>query len=165
MDALELLKRDHDKVNSLFQQFVQGGDSPRFQQLFEQLYRELTVHTAIEETVFYPAIADFRETAGLVKEAYQEHAEAKNLLVQLSGLDNTSSEWTQKINKLMQDIQYHVAEEEGELFPRLRLLLTEQQRQQLGQQLEQAKASNNNMTLGSQPIMSDYDTSFSHFRE
>ncbi len=141
MDALELLRSDHDKVNALFQQFERGGNSQDFKQLFTDLDRELTIHTQIEEKIFYPAVKNHPETQDLVQEAYHEHGEAKLLLTDIAALDNTSAEWGQKMTQLMRAIQQHVSEEEGELFPRVRQLMSEQQLEQLGQQLMQAKQS------------------------
>lgn len=151
MDALELLKQDHDRVDGIFKQFMQGGDSRQFQQLFEQLRNELTTHTRIEETVFYPALQKYPEFADMLKEAYQEHAGAKQELAQLAPMDNTTNEWSQLITKLMQDVKHHVAEEESELFPKVRQKLDEQQLQELGRQLQQAKQS-----LGGQMLSQDY---------
>ena len=72
MDAITLLKSDHRKVDEIFQQFKHGGTPAQFQRLFDQLRQELTVHTQIEEQVFYPAVAQYPELAGLTKEAFQE---------------------------------------------------------------------------------------------
>ncbi len=141
MDALELLRSDHDKVNQIFKTFEQGGNSQEFQRLFNQLYQELTVHTTIEEQVFYPAVRQSQETNGLVQEAYEEHADAKHLLTEIASLDNTSEEWGRKMTQLMRAIQHHVEEEEGQLFPKVRQLFSPEQLQQLGQQLEQAKTT------------------------
>ena len=139
MDALQLLMSDHDKVNQLFQQFEAGGNAQEFAQLFTQLDRELTIHTEIEEKIFYPAARQFSDTGALVEEAYKEHGEAKQLLTEIAGLDNTSAEWGQKMTQLMRAIQEHVREEEGDLFPRLRQEMSQEQLEQIGQQLEQAK--------------------------
>ncbi len=139
MDALQILMNDHDQVNQLFQKFESGGNSQDFQQLFTQLDRELTIHTEIEEKIFYPAVRNFPDTSALIEEAYQEHGQAKQLLTELAGLDNTTAEWGQKMTQLMRAIQEHVSEEEGDLFPRLRQEMSAQQLEQLGQQLTEAK--------------------------
>ena len=139
MDGLELLKKDHDTVNGLFRQFEQGGNAQEFQMLFMQLYDALVLHTIIEEQVFYPMLKNFPETAGLIHEAYNEHAEAKQTLTKIGGADNTSTEWGQMMTKLMREITQHVQEEEGTLFPKVRQLMSEAQLRQLGDQLQQAK--------------------------
>ena len=140
MDAIELLLADHRTVDGLFQQFERGGNTQEFAALFTQLKDELTVHTQIEEEIFYPAARNNPDTADLVAEAYEEQAEAKQALDQISGMDNTSTEWGEKMTQLMRDIQAHVQMEETELFPRVRTHFSADQLQQLGQKLQQRKS-------------------------
>ncbi len=157
MDAIELLKSDHDKVNMLFKRFEQGGSTQEFDQLYSELDQELSLHANIEEQIFYPAVRQYPELADLVKEAYQEHAEAKQKLSQIKTLDNTSAEWGQQMTALMQAIQHHVQEEESEMFPKVREVMDQDQLQQLGQQLQQAKSGS---MMDQQPMM---DTSQSQY--
>ncbi len=56
MDALELLKKDHDKVSELFKKVKATESEAAHHQLFEKIKEELENHTHIEETIFYPAI-------------------------------------------------------------------------------------------------------------
>ncbi len=143
MDAINLLMQDHQKVDGLFQQFTQGGTHYQFEQLFEQLRADLTLHTQIEENIFYPAVAKYPELADMVKEAYQEHAGVKKELEQIAGLDNTTTTWSDAMQKLMTDVKHHVAEEENEMFPKLREVMTQQHLEDLGQQLQDAKSKGN----------------------
>lgn len=140
MDAIELLLADHREVDSLFQQFEKGGNSEEFTRLFAQLKDDLTVHTQIEEEIFYPAARENADTADLVSEAYQEQAEVKQLLGQVEPLDNTSTEWGQKMTEIMRDVQAHVQMEETEMFPRVRESFSADQLNELGQRLAQRKA-------------------------
>jgi hemerythrin superfamily protein len=140
MDAIELLISDHRKVDGIFQQFEKGGNTQEFEQLFQQLKEELTAHSKIEEQIFYPAVRNNQDTAGLVEESYREHAQIEQLLQQIPGMDNTSTEWGQKMTELMRDVQHHVQEEETQLFPKVREHFNEDQLQQLGQQLQQLKS-------------------------
>lgn len=139
MDAIEMLKADHDRVNAIFQQFQQGGGTQEFQQLFNQLYQELSVHSMLEETEVYPMLAKFSDTNDKVKDVYEDHAGVKAALAELAALDNTSTDWSNKMTKLMHDVQNHVREEEGQIFPHMRQHLGEQEIQMLGQQLQMAK--------------------------
>ncbi|MBN9388075.1 MAG: hemerythrin domain-containing protein [Chloroflexi bacterium] len=140
MDAIELLLSDHRKVDSIFQQFEKGGNSDEFARLFAQLKEELTVHTQIEEEIFYPAARNNPDTANLVAEAYQEQAEVKNLLGQVESMDNTSTEWGQRMTEIMRDVQAHVQMEETEMFPKVRQAFDTTTLEQLGQQLQQRKS-------------------------
>jgi hemerythrin superfamily protein len=139
MDGLALLKNDHDAVKDLFQRFEQGGTSNVFQVMFTQLYDALTLHTLIEEQVFYPLLRTLPETSSLIQHSYDEHAGAKETLTKVAALDNTSMEWGQLMTKLMHEITQHVEEEENSLFPKVRQVLNSDQLQQLGADLQRAK--------------------------
>lgn len=153
MDAIQLLLNDHQKVEGIFQQFEQGGNAEQFTQLFTQLYQELTLHSLVEEAVFYPALAAFPELSSLLKEAYKEQAEVKATFGELAALDNTTTQWSDRMNKLMRDTLNHVQLEQDQIFPRARQLLGEQKLQTLGQQLEKAKQINLPGVQSSLPMM------------
>lgn len=152
MDALELLKKDHDKVENLFSQIEAGATPAKAKTLFTNIYHELTIHAIIEEQVFYPALARFKQFEPLLKDAYQEHAEAKLAMGAISNLDSTSEEWNKKVQKLWKDIQHHVKDEEEKLFPQVQQALTAQELKVLGDELKRAKSSNLDSELLSQPI-------------
>jgi hemerythrin superfamily protein len=73
MDAIALLKEDHRKVEDLFEQFEKARDKDRKEKLVKQICMELSIHTMIEEEIFYPACTGQVEDADLVDEAYVEH--------------------------------------------------------------------------------------------
>ena len=83
MDALELLKQDHDKVRELFRQVEEAEDPKKRKQLFDEIDTELEIHTHIEETVFYPAMEQHDELKDMVAEAREEHEEVKTLLEEI----------------------------------------------------------------------------------
>ena len=59
----------------------------------------------------------------MVDEAKKEHQEAKSLISQLKKSskqdDGEGSDFEAKFSELMQAIQHHVEEEEGEMFPQV----------------------------------------------
>ena len=121
-NATQMLRQDHQKVNALFDKFEQGkaGDAKR--RLAKQAMNELKVHAQVEEEIFYPAVKKAIEASELVDEAEKEHQEAKSLISQLekAGVqDNGEADFDAKFTELMQAIQHHVEEEEGEMFPQV----------------------------------------------
>ena len=56
MDAITLLRDDHRKVEDLFEQFEKATGDGRKQKLALEICKELTIHTIIEEEIFYPSI-------------------------------------------------------------------------------------------------------------
>ena len=151
MDGLELLIQDHDKVEMLFVKIETGGKNEKSEALFKQIYQELTIHAVIEEQVFYPALAKFKEMESVLKDSYTEHANAKREMGKIANLDYTSDEWMKLVEKLHKDIKHHVNDEEQKMFPKVRNLMNEQELQELGQELLKAKTSQLNSPILSQP--------------
>ena len=153
MDALELLKKDHDKVKALFEQVEQGVAAAKGLTLFNQIYHELSIHAIIEEQVFYPSLAKYnKEFSSLLKDAYKEHAEVKRELGEIANLDSGSEEWKSKMHTLWGDIQHHVKDEEEKMFPKARETVDAKLLKELGAELKQAKSSNLDGALLSQPL-------------
>jgi hemerythrin superfamily protein len=139
MNALEILKQDHQKVKGLFQEVAHVSDTSKRKDLFNKIDTELEMHAHIEETVFYPAIEDHEELKDMVAEALEEHEEAKTLLGELEELGADSHEFGSKLQRLIEAVEHHVEEEEGEMFPKVREVFEEDELEQLGQDLESAK--------------------------
>jgi iron-sulfur cluster repair protein YtfE (RIC family) len=144
MDAIELLKEDHEKVSDLFDEVEEteesennGGQKIR---LFEQIKNELETHTHIEETIFYPACKQYPKLESMVAEALEEHKQVKTLLSELSSMNDGSEVFDAKLQVLQDNVEHHVEEEEDELFPKVRDEMTQDQIDELGAKMEAAKA-------------------------
>ena len=140
MNAIELLKADHKKVDLLFQK-VEATEESEHKALFEQIREELEIHTHIEETIFYPKIKEEPELEDLVLEGIEEHHQAKIFLRELSGLAEDSEKFEPKLKVLMEDIKHHVQEEEGEMFPKIEEIFDETVLAELGAEMEKEKQS------------------------
>jgi iron-sulfur cluster repair protein YtfE (RIC family) len=142
MNALELLKEDHRKVEHLFGK-VKATEEDEHKELFEKIKAELDVHTHIEETIFYPKIKDSEneELEDLVAEGFQEHYAAKELLREISSLVDDSEAFEPKLKVLMESVTHHVQEEEGEMFPKIEEIFDETTLEELGAEMEEEKQS------------------------
>lgn len=141
MNAFQLLKEDHKKVAGIFEKLeptTERGVKTR-EELFTQLKNELDVHARIEETIFYPALRDADETHDIILEGYEEHKVVKTLLAELDKLPKDDEKWGAKLKVLQENVEHHVEEEEGEMFKEARQVLSEEQAEQLGLRLEEAK--------------------------
>jgi hemerythrin superfamily protein len=119
-DAIALLKQDHDDVQKLFKEFESAKGDGRKEKLARQICLELTVHTKIEEEIFYPA-CDGKIEEDLLKEAYVEHDAAKVLIAEIEAGDGKSDDYFDaKVQVLSEEVDHHIKEEEGELFPQVR---------------------------------------------
>jgi hemerythrin superfamily protein len=141
MNALEVLKGDHQKVKGLFQEVRQATDQPKRKELFNKIDTELEIHAHIEETVFYPVIEEHEEFKDMVAEALEEHQEAKALLGELEELGADNHDFGSKLAELMEAVEHHVEEEEGEMFPKILEVFDQDELEQLGQELESAKGT------------------------
>jgi hypothetical protein len=110
-DAIALLKADHRKVEDLFAKFEAAKDHDKKQDIARQICLELTVHTRIEEDVFYPA-CEGKVEEDLLKEAYVEHDGAKVLIAEIAASGPGDDFYDAKVKVLSEEIAHHVEEEE-----------------------------------------------------
>lgn len=111
-DAIALLKQDHRTVEELFEKAANARTPDRKQALVRQICTELTIHTTVEEEIFYPACQDRIQDEDILGESYVEHDGAKVLMAELMDGDPDSPFYDAKITVLSEMIQHHVREEE-----------------------------------------------------
>jgi hypothetical protein len=133
MDPIELLTRQHEEAELLFQQVSVAKGEERAQ-LFHRLAWLLTLHTQLEERYFYPEVK-LAETDELVHHAYDDHGEAKALISQLIHLDVSDMQFEPALVQLRASVEAHVAEERSMLFPLVRRLLSAGHIDRLGEDL------------------------------
>ena len=142
-NATALLKTDHATVKKMFEKEgkLTKKDSDKKASLFNQIKAALEVHAAIEEEIFYPAVKKARSehVKDEVREAYEEHKQIKSLLAQLLSITPADETYDMKIKVLKEDVEHHVKEEEGEMFPDAKRFLGESRLVELGAQLEARK--------------------------
>ena len=144
MDALKLLKEDHKKVKALFEEVEGLGDraSTQRKNLFQKIDEELTLHSKIEETLFYPEFkkrADNSEERDEVLEAYEEHGVVKVMIGELEDLDPKDETYKPKLTVLKELVMHHVKEEEGELFKMAREMFEPEELNKIGDRIVAAK--------------------------
>ncbi len=139
MNAIELLKDDHDKVDRLFQKVKATEEGEEHKELFKKIKSELDAHTHIEEKIFYPRLKEEEELEDIVLEGIEEHHQAKMFLRELASLSEDSEKFEPKLKVLMEDITHHVQEEEGEMFPDVEKILGAAELEKLGAQMEEEK--------------------------
>ena len=140
MDAVTLLKTDHETVRGLLGQF-ENATGARREKLRGQIEQELKVHTTIEEEIFYPAFREAsrkKDDKKLFFEAVEEHHVVDMVIPELNeGQDN--EELKAKAKVLKDIVEHHAEEEETEMFPRARKLLSRDELRSLGEQMQQRK--------------------------
>jgi hemerythrin superfamily protein len=143
MDAIQVIRGDHQTVEALFRRWEGMGPSDGDRgELVRTVVRELSVHAAVEEQILYPAMREaLPDGDSLVQEALEEHQEAKEVLSELDGMDPGDPGFPTKVDSLIADVRHHVEEEENELLPKLESALTQARLDEMGRQLESAKES------------------------
>lgn len=109
-DAIALLKGDHRKVAGLFKKFEKAR-KPEKLALAREICLELSVHTMIEETIFYPAVSS-RVEDDLMDESHVEHDSAKMLIASILESKSSDKFFDAKVKVLSEVIKHHVKEEE-----------------------------------------------------
>jgi len=121
-DAISILTDDHKKVKKMFTDFnklMKSEDNEDEKSaLVEKICEELTIHTQIEEEIFYPAVRAAIDDNALMDEADVEHSGAKDLIAQLQGMEPGDNHYDAKVVVLGENIDHHVKEEQDEMFPK-----------------------------------------------
>jgi iron-sulfur cluster repair protein YtfE (RIC family) len=117
-DAIAMLTADHRQVRALFQQYADTPDLYLRQIIAEHVFAELTLHMLLEETVFYPAVAEQADEEGkrLVHEARQDHQQLRDLMETLEATDDDAAFET-RFHTLRDHVERHFEEEETMMFP------------------------------------------------
>ena len=141
MDAITMLKADHDKVKSLLSDLestTERGVKTR-EELFATIKGELTIHEVIEEEIFYPALKSHPKAKDIVLEAYEEHHVVDLLMGELESLDVSDPTWGAKAIVMKENIEHHIEEEEGEMFKIARRVFEAEELDELGSRMEARK--------------------------
>ena len=142
MDALTLLKNDHDKVKGIMSELeptTERAEKTRTE-LFAKLKMELTVHEIIEEEIFYPTLKQHPKAKEIVLEGYEEHNVVDTLMGELEALPVTDETWGAKASVMIENLEHHIEEEEGEMFQKARQVFDRQELEDLGKAMETRKA-------------------------
>ena len=143
MDAITMLKTDHDKVKALLTELeatTERGVKTR-QELFATIKGELSVHEIIEEEIFYPALKGHPKAKDIVLEGYEEHHVVDLLMGELESLDVSDETWGPKAIVMKENIEHHIEEEEGDMFKQARQVFDRQELEDLGARMAERKTS------------------------
>lgn len=150
MDAIALLKHDHEELEQLFRRFEKLTERAHKSKakIVRKVIRELAIHSAIEEMLFYPAVRTaalkatvrtLKEAGDTVLESLEEHHVVKWTLTELEKMKPEDERYDAKCKVLMESVRHHVEEEQDELFPKARRLLGQDMLKELGERMEKAK--------------------------
>ena len=135
MNAIELLKSQHREVEHLFSKIESARGTKNRRAAFEAVADRLAGHAAIEEHQFYPGVKAKR-TEDILLESLEEHLGIKRVLADLLELSADDHTFDAKVKVLKEQVEHHVKEEEHDLFPKVRKLLSKEELESLGERME-----------------------------
>lgn len=140
-DVVDLLIEDHHEIEQLFAELETGQGTPeRRRQVADVMIAELIRHAVAEEQYVYPTAREVLPDGDHKAEhEIEEHAEAERALHEMDGMDPADPRFDVLLKRLTTTIRHHVADEESDLFPRLRAACTAEELAALGRKVEQAK--------------------------
>ena len=141
MDALKLLKDDHDKVKKMLaegEETTERAEKTRTE-VFAKLKEEMLIHERIEEEIFYPALKEHPKAKDIVLEGFEEHHVVDEIMGELEQTDVTDEQWAAKFKVMKENIEHHIEEEEGEMFDTARQVFSEDELGELGARMMELK--------------------------
>jgi hemerythrin-like domain-containing protein len=141
VDALKLLKDDHDQVKALLDKLdetTERAEKGRSEG-FAKLKGMLQVHEAIEEEILYPALKEFAKTKDITLEAYEEHHVVDVIVGELEVTPVDDEQWAAKFTVVKENLEHHIEEEEGEMFKQARQVMDDNQLGELGDRMAARK--------------------------
>ncbi|MBK5356059.1 hemerythrin domain-containing protein [Pseudomonas sp. TH41] len=145
MNAIDLLKADHDRVKAILSQLTESTERgiKKRTELLAKLEMEITIHTKLEEEILYPAFkeAGSKEQDVMYYEAKEEHRTVDTLVLpDLKATDPGTPEFSGRVKVVKELLEHHIEEEETETFPQAKKLLGKAKLDELGLQMEEMKA-------------------------
>lgn len=152
MNAIDLLKADHERVKAILRQLSESTERAvkKRTDLLSKLEMEITIHTKLEEEILYPAFkeAGSKEQDIMYYEAKEEHRTVDSLVVpDLKNTDPGTPEFSGRVKVVKELLEHHIEEEESEMFPQANKLLGKAKLDELGARMEAMKAEFKNTSL------------------
>ena len=141
MDAISLLKADHDKVKKMLadgEETTERAEVTRTE-LLGKIKAEMLIHERIEEEIFYPALKSHPKAKDIVLEGYEEHHVVDEIMGELEALAVTDETWGAKFKVMKENIEHHIEEEEGEMFKTARQVFDSDELESLGARMLELK--------------------------
>jgi hemerythrin-like domain-containing protein len=141
MDAIKLLTNDHDEMKKLLNQLeetTERGIKIRTE-LFAKVRRELEIHETIEEEIFYPALKEHPKAKDIVLEGIEEHHVVDGIVAELEVVPVEDETWGAKLTVMKENVEHHMEEEEGDMFPKARKVFDDDELEDLGTRMQERK--------------------------
>lgn len=139
INAIELLKQDHRKVEKLFKEVEEATNFTVKTELFGQIAAELEAHITAEEVALYPKAERLEQTKGQALHSYKEHSDIRKCIEEVKKGNPSKEDWARKLQDLKETVEHHVSEEEGDFFPKIERYFTVYELEVVGREIENSK--------------------------
>jgi len=143
MKVTVLLRNDHEAMKGLFEKYKKGGirGENGKRDLYNLIQRELTIHSEMENDIFYPALTSIasKRAQDLVAAALQEHRSMEKLMHDIARMNTQDRNFDAKVIHLIDEVNKHIDREEEEIFDEARKGLPEYRLEELGLEMEDRK--------------------------
>ncbi|VVB78035.1 Hemerythrin HHE cation binding domain protein [uncultured archaeon] len=122
-----ILKDEHDTVKKAFKNVLKKNS----EEDFDIIKTDLMTHLNGEEECIYPVLEDHEELRDLILESYEEHRHAKMILNEIMNMQMDEEEFKPKLKVLMDMVEHHIHEEEKNVFPKAKKLISKEEINQI----------------------------------
>ncbi len=150
MNIFDILKNEHINLKALLDQLASAEEPKQREALIAEAADKLVRHSRAEEAVLYNLLRDMDEEGELVRHSYQEHMKAETILRGLQVTEAVSVNWKDGVEMLRKEIEHHVGEEEGKVFPAAQKLLSDSDAVELGEAFLEVKEHTGSGVIRSQ---------------
>lgn len=134
------LKQDHDKHRAILDKLARThGDSDERRVLFDEIKAEVDAHAAAEEQTFYASLIERQDGTEKARHSIAEHKEAADILEELAEMEFDSTGWLTRFKTFKDELEHHMQEEEDEVFPKARKLISDSDAKALAARFAQRK--------------------------
>ena len=142
MNIYQRIVQDHDNHRELAAKIMKTeGNSDERNKLWEQFKPEATAHANAEEQTLYAELLEAQKSQEQARHSVHEHKEADDLIQELDEMDMSSSGWIQKFEKLKDELEHHMKEEEDDVFKIAKKVLSDDLANDLVEKFEKRKNS------------------------
>lgn len=137
MDALKMLEDDHKTVKKILGELEETTEraAKTRAELFTRLEREMRIHEVLEEEILYPALEEHDKAKNVALEGYEEHHVVDTIMGEMRSVSVEDERWTAKFSVMKENIEHHIEEEEGEMFPTAREIFSSEDLEEMGEEM------------------------------
>lgn len=135
MDIYTVIKQDHDEARGVMEKIMRARSPERREALVAELRHAILMHAETEEATWYAALRQFPEMEDKMAHAREEHDVVEELLDSIVRLAGDQDKFLIEFGEIKMGLEHHMHEEENELFPKSRELISPRQARELGEQM------------------------------